>query len=107
MKEDKRITVLLVDDHEMVRVGLRSLLSRSDQVTVVGEAGTARDAVRETARLRPMVVLLDLRLPDGNGADVACEIKRAQPETRVVVLTSYVDEALILRAIEGGANSFA
>ena len=56
--------------------------------------------------MRPMVVLLDLRLPDGNGADVACAIKRAQPETRVVVLTSYLDEALILRALEGGADGY-
>jgi len=106
MNSGKRITVLLVDDHEMVRVGLRSLLSRSGQIAVVGEAGTAREAVAEAARLRPMVVLLDLRLPDGNGADVAREIKREQPDARVLVLTSYTDEALILRAIEGGADGY-
>jgi two-component system, NarL family, response regulator DevR len=98
--------VLIVDDHNVVRLGLRALLNAEPGVEVVGEAGTAADAVRLVAATEPDVVLMDVRLPDESGI-VACRQIRAQwPNVQVLVLTSYADESLVLEAIEAGAAGY-
>ena len=104
--EAKAIRLLLVDDHEVVRVGLRTLLGRAGRIQVVGEAGTGASAVAETLRLKPDVVLLDLRLPDGSGVDVCREIRTACADTRVLFLTSYPDQDAMLATIFAGASGY-
>lgn len=100
------IRVLLVDDHEVVRVGLKSLLTGSAGLEVVGEAATAAEAVRAADRLRPDVVVLDVRLPDGSGIEACREIRNARPETRVIMLTSYSDDEALFAAIMAGAAGY-
>lgn len=101
-----RIRVLLVDDHEVVRLGLITLLEDVDWIEVVGEAGTAGDAVREATRLKPDVVVLDIRMPGPSGLDACRDITRELPDTKVIVLTSYVDDELIFRALQAGASGY-
>jgi two-component system response regulator DevR len=106
-KHDARpIRLLLVDDHKVVRVGLRTLLSDSDRIRVVGEAGTIEAAVTEAARLQPDLVLMDVRLPDGSGIEACREIRTARPETRVLFLTSFADDDAILATIFAGADGY-
>jgi len=100
------IRLLLVDDHEVVRVGLRAVLSQHDHVTVIGESSTAADAVRDAARLKPDVILMDVRLPDGSGVDACREILAAHPHTRVTFLTSYADDDSVLAAVLAGAHGY-
>jgi DNA-binding NarL/FixJ family response regulator len=95
-----------VDDHEVVRVGLRTLLDRARSIEVVGEAGTAAEAIITAARLEPDVVVMDVRLPDGNGVEACREIRAARPETRVLFLTSFADQHAVLAAICGGADGY-
>jgi two-component system, NarL family, response regulator DevR len=105
-RESKAIRLLLVDDHTVVRSGLKALLSDAANVDVVGEAGTAAEAVTEAARLRPDVVLMDVRLPDGSGIDACREIRTARPETHVLFLTSFADEDAIFATIFAGADGY-
>ena len=100
------IRVLLVDDHEVVRVGLRTVLGQTQGVTVVGEAGTMTDAIQQAQRLKPDVILMDVRLPDGSGVDACREILGAVPETRVIFLTSYADDDSVLAAVLAGAHGY-
>src|SRR3990170_6751196 len=100
------ISVLLVDDHEVVRVGLRALLEEHPQVRVVGEAGTVREAVAEAARLIPDVVLMDVRLPDGSGVEACRAIRTAQQASRVVILTAYADDEALITAVMAGASGY-
>jgi two-component system response regulator DevR len=100
------IRVLLVDDHDVVREGLRSLLSRSPDIEVVGEAGTAAAAEAEAARLEPDVAVLDVRLPDGSGVEVCREIRSRRPETHVLMLTSYADDEALFASILAGATGY-
>lgn len=102
----KRIAVLLVDDHEVVRLGLRSLLSLEQGIEVVGEAGTAAEAVRQAARLRPDVIVMDVRLPDTSGVEACREIRGADPKVQVIMLTSYADETAIFNSIIAGASGY-
>jgi DNA-binding NarL/FixJ family response regulator len=102
----KRIRLLLVDDHEVVRVGLRTLLSRADSIELVGEAGTAADALRETDRLEPDILLLDVRLSDGSGFEVCRQLQKTHPDTRVLILTSYADDDIVDEAIRAGADGY-
>lgn len=104
--KDETIRVLIVDDHELVRVGLRSVIGTDPAITIVGEAGTSREAVAEAVRLEPDVILLDLRLPDGSGVDVCREVLGASPKTRVLFLTSYGDDDAVLAAIVAGAKGY-
>ena len=97
---------MLVDDHDVVREGLRSLLRRAPEIEVVGEAGTAALALTEAARLQPDVVVLDVRLPDGSGVEVCREIRSARPETRVLMLTSYADDEALFASIMAGAAGY-
>jgi DNA-binding NarL/FixJ family response regulator len=104
--DTKPIRVLLVDDHQVLRLGLRTLFSEAGGFQVVGEAGTQAAAVTEAARLKPDVVLMDVRLPDGSGIEACREIRTACPETRVLFLTSYADDDAVLATILAGADGF-
>lgn len=100
------IRVLLVDDSEVVRLGLRALLDADPGLNVIAEADGVAAAVRVAAEHRPDVVLLDIRLPDGSGFDACRQILRRLPETRVLILTSVVDETLVDEAIRAGAHGY-
>ena len=103
---DRRYSLLVVDDHEVVRQGLVALLDRRPDFQVVGEAGTAAEAVAEARRFQPDLVIMDVRLPDGSGIEACREIRAELPETRVVILTSYPDEDAVLSAIVAGASGY-
>ena len=105
-RESDAIRLLLVDDHEIVRMGLRTLFDRMQDIEVVGEAGSAAGAIAEAGRLHPDVVLMDVRLPDGNGVDACREILAARPEAGVLFLTSYEDEDVMLAAVFAGARGY-
>lgn len=98
--------ILLVDDHEVVRVGVRTLIERQPGMVVVGEAGTVREAVLQAQQLAPDVILLDLRLPGGDGLEACRQIKAQRPETRIIVLTSFPDEEMLFEAIAAGADGY-
>jgi DNA-binding NarL/FixJ family response regulator len=98
--------VLLVDDHEVVRVGLRTVLSQEPGLVVAGEAVTLAEAIRQAQKLKPDVVLMDVRLPDGSGIDACREILAARPDSRVVFLTSYSDDDSVLAAVLAGAHGY-
>lgn len=97
---------MLVDDHEMVRQGVRLLLQKSSRIIVTGEASTMGEAVTEAARLRPTVVLMDLRLPDGSGVEACREIRSRDPKTRVIFLSSVQDDEAVLASIAAGADGY-
>jgi len=99
------LRLLLVDDHAVVRIGLRTLLNDEPDMVVVGEAGSVADAIRLNAQLQPDVVLLDVRLPDGSGID-ACRAICRNSESQVLVLTSYADDELVVEAIASGAAGY-
>ncbi|MDP3598324.1 MAG: response regulator transcription factor, partial [Nitrospirota bacterium] len=96
------VKVLIVDDHEVVRVGLQTVLSRQSSIQVVGEAATVEDAIRESCDLKPDVVLMDVRLSGGSGVDACRAIRSSCPNTRVLFLTSYQDDEAVLAAVIGG-----
>lgn len=100
------VRVYLVDDHEVVRRGVASLLESDGDIHVVGEAGTVSSAVPEILQLCPDVVVLDHRLPDGSGLDVCRELRAAAPEIRVLMLTSYDDTETISAAMLAGASGY-
>ena len=101
----RQLRLLLVDDHEVVRIGLRTLLNDEPDMAVLGEAGSVADAIRLSAQLQPDVVLLDVRLPDGSGID-ACRAIRRNSESQVLMLTSYADDELVMEAIASGAAGY-
>ena len=100
------LRLLVVDDHEVVRQGLVALLDRREEFQVVAEAGTAAEAVESARRVQPDIVIMDVRLPDGSGVEACREIRAELPTTRVVILTSYPDEAAVLSAIVAGASGY-
>ena len=100
------ITVLVLDDHEVVRRGICDILERADGIAVVAEAATVAQAVRRAEAVRPQVILSDLRLPDGTGLDVIAHVRAKLPETRIVVLTSYDDDEAKAAARNAGADVF-
>lgn len=102
----RRIRVLVVDDSELVRSGLRTLLGSYPDVEVIGETDSAAGALREVQALRPDLVLLDLRLPDGDGCDVCRRILRDRPECRILVLSSKLDARSVSEAITAGAHGY-
>ncbi len=102
----KNIRLFLVDDHQVVRMGLRSVLGQDSEISIVGEAGTSAEAVSQVIEQKPDVVLLDLRLPDGSGVDVCRDILSALPEIRILFLTSYGDEDAVLSAVVAGAKGY-
>lgn len=102
----KKTSVLLVDDHEIVRLGLMTLINDQPDMQVVGEAGSASEALQAVERLRPDVVLMDIRLPGRSGIEATREIAERFPQTHVVMLTSYADEELVFSAIRAGAVGY-
>ena len=100
------LRLLVVDDHEVVRQGLVSLLERREHFQVVAEAGTAAEAVEMARKFEPDLVVMDVRLPDGSGIEACREIRAEFPGTRVVILTSYPDEEAVLSAIIAGASGY-
>ena len=97
--------VFLLDDHEIVRTGLRSLLESTGDLVVVGEAGTVAEALARIPSTHPNVALLDVRLPDGSGIEVCREIRSALPEIACVMLTSYADDEALFASIMAGASA--
>ena len=100
------IRVFLLDDHELVRRGLKDLLEESGDIEVVGEAGLVHDAMVRIGALRPDVAILDGRLPDGSGIDVCRDVRSRQPETACLTLTSFDDDQALFAAIMGGAAGY-
>jgi two-component system response regulator DevR len=98
--------VLLVDDHEVVRLGLRSLLERHPQFDIIGEASSAREALEQVANNHPDVVVMDIRLPGTSGIEACEEITSRFPETRVLMLTSYAEDEMLFSAIRAGASGY-
>ena len=99
-------TVLLVDDHELIRQGLRRAFERSDDFEVVGEAGSIDEALRKTAGLRPDVMVIDVRLPDGSGLDLVRAIRKDRADIGLVVLTMYAGDEQLFGALDAGASAF-
>jgi two-component system response regulator DevR len=102
----KALRLLLVDDHEVVRMGLRMLLERIEDVEVVGEAGSADEAVAACEKYQPNVVIMDIRMRGNSGIDACRTIVQRWPDTRVIMLTSYANDELIADAIQAGAVGY-
>ncbi|MEO7117451.1 MAG: response regulator transcription factor [Candidatus Limnocylindrales bacterium] len=102
----RRLRLLVVDDHEVVRQGLVALLGRRDGFEIVAQAGTVAEAIAAASRHQPDIVVMDVRLPDGSGIEACREIRAERPETRIVMLTSYPDEEAVLSAIIAGASGY-
>lgn len=98
--------VLIVDDHEVVREGLRALLSRREGMEIVGMAGTVAEAIAEAQKTEPDVIVMDIRLPDGSGIEACRDIREARPDTKVIMLTSYADEEAVFASILAGAAGY-
>ncbi|TMF88771.1 MAG: response regulator transcription factor [Chloroflexi bacterium] len=103
---NRRLRVMVVDDHEVVRDGVRSLLSASDDFTVVAEAGGVGEAVAAAARTQPDVVVMDVRLRDGSGIEATREIRARWPEIQVLMLTSFADDEALFASIMAGASGY-
>jgi DNA-binding NarL/FixJ family response regulator len=104
--DDPNLRIVLVDDHDVVRAGLRALFDNEPDLEVVGEAATAADALRRVSVDTPDIVVMDVRLPDGSGIDACREIKKRMPETRVLILTSYADDDALIEAFDAGASGY-
>lgn len=98
--------ILLVDDHEVVRVGLKALLERHPKFEVVAEAGTAREAIEKVEAFSPDVVVMDIRLPGGSGIEICEEIVEKYPDSKVIMLTSYAEDEMLFSAIRAGAAGY-
>ncbi|MFK0171085.1 response regulator [Streptomyces sp. NPDC090306] len=106
MREDGKITVFLLDDHEVVRRGVYEMLSAEDDIEVVGEAGTAAEALVRIPATRPDVAVLDVRLPDGSGVEVCREVRSHDDSVRCLMLTSFADDEALFDAIMAGASGY-
>ena len=102
----EQLRVMLVDDHEIVRRGLQQLLDAEEDISVVAEAGTVRDAVSQASISRPNVVVMDVRLAGGSGIEATREIRSSLPETKVLMLTSFADDEAVLASILAGASGY-
>jgi DNA-binding NarL/FixJ family response regulator len=98
--------IVLVDDHEVVRLGLRALLERHPQFEVVGEAGTAKEAIDLAARIKPDVILMDIRLPGTSGIEACEAITKENSAVKVIMLTSYAEDEMLFSAIRAGASGY-
>lgn len=102
----KHLRIILVDDHEVVRLGLKALLERHDHFDIVAEASTADEALARVHQYRPDVVVMDIRLPGRNGIEATREIKEAFPDVDIIMLTSYAEDELLFDAIRAGASGY-
>jgi DNA-binding NarL/FixJ family response regulator len=102
----RRIRVVLADDHELVRRGLRSVLSAEPDIEVVAEAATCEEAVARTLQHRPDILLLDMRMPGSGGVTVCDEVRRSSPATRVVVLSTFGEDAEVCAVMDAGASGY-
>jgi two-component system response regulator DevR len=100
------IRILIVDDHEMVREGLKAILVSEPDFTIIGDASNAAQALESVERLRPDIVLLDVRLPDSSGVKVCQEITKRFPEVAVIILTTFTEEQLVAECIQAGARGY-
>jgi DNA-binding NarL/FixJ family response regulator len=100
------LRVMLVDDHEIVRDGIRAMLEAEDDIVVTTEAGSVREAVDEAARTRPDVIVMDVRLSDGSGIEATREIRANRPATKVLMLTSFADDEALFASIMAGASGY-
>ncbi|MGW2370817.1 MULTISPECIES: response regulator [Kitasatospora] len=106
MTDNGQIRVFLLDDHEVVRRGVHDLLSVEDDIEIVGEAGTAAEALTRIPAVHPDVAVLDVRLPDGNGVEVCREIRSRLPEIKCLMLTSFSDDEALFDSIMAGASGY-
>ena len=106
MSEQNEIRVMLVDDHELIRKGLRGYLEQRPGITVVGEAGTVRQATSRAPALRPDVIVMDVQMPDGTGIEACRTIKAELPATKVLMLTSFADDDAVMSSVLAGASAF-
>ena len=106
MSKKPPLRVMLVDDHEIVRDGIRTMLDPEDDIVVTAEAGSVIEAVAEAERTRPDVIVMDVRLTDGSGIEATREILAAHPETRVLMLTSFADDEALFASIMAGASGY-
>jgi DNA-binding NarL/FixJ family response regulator len=102
----KQLRIIIVDDHEVVRLGLRTLLNRHPNFHVIDEAGTAREAIEKTLNQQPDVVVMDARLQGGSGIEACREIMDEAPDIKVIILTSYAEDELLFDAISAGAAGY-
>ena len=104
MSSNERIRVMIVDDHSILRVGLKQVLEQSDEFQVVGQAGDGEEAVRLAADVKPDVVVMDVMMPNKDGVEACQEIMESAPETRVVMLTASTGEDAVVEAVAAGAT---
>lgn len=100
------IGVLIVDDHPVVRLGLRTMLESEENISVTGLAASAREALLEVQRVKPDVVLMDMRMPEMEGPEAIVELRRIQPDLRILVLTNYEEDEYVIRALQAGAMGY-
>ena len=105
-KQAAKQRIILVDDHEVVRLGLKSLLERNPQFDVIAEAGSAREAIEKTDMLKPDVVVMDIRLPGTSGIEACEQIVTKHPNIKVIMLTSYAEDEMLFSAIRAGASGY-
>ena len=101
-----KVRILIVDDHEILRMGLRIALTRVENFEVVAEAGSMSEAITQTKALQPEVIVMDVRLPDGTGIEACREILADYPQTKIIMLTSYADEEAVIASLLAGAKGF-
>ena len=106
MTKTPPLRVMLVDDHEIVRDGIRAMLDAEDDIVVTSEAGTVREAIDEAHRTKPDVVVMDVRLSDGSGIEATREIRAMHPATKVLMLTSFADDEALFASIMAGASGY-
>src|SRR5918994_1555796 len=106
MSKTSPLRVMLVDDHEIVRDGIRTMLDPEGDIVVTAEAGAVQEAVEEAERTRPDVIVMDVRLTDGSGIEATREIRAKHPETRVLMLTSFADDEALFASIMAGASGY-
>jgi len=104
--ESRPVSILIVDDHQVVRMGMRTLLEQHDGIEVIGEAATAAEAIKKALALKPDLVLMDVRLPDESGIEACRKIRSADPEIHVLMLTSYSSDEAIFSAVMAGASGY-
>ncbi|MCC5910600.1 MAG: response regulator transcription factor [Clostridiaceae bacterium] len=104
--QKKNINILLVDDHAIVRYGIRSLIERNDGLRVCGEAESLQEAYQKVSELEPDVILLDIKLPDGDGAAGCREIKKIYPAVKIIILTAFAEDSIVMEAVTAGAEGY-